>query len=209
MGGVSAASTGAALSTATLGILENIDGKNENNKFLLNVIRKVVEKMEKYKLSDEQLLKSIEDYKKNKPKQDAADLLKENLSETKQQSIQHFVEFATQRLKLKETPKISLVGGREFAEVKTSLGGFDPISKEIYVATEGRLTADILRTLAHEMVHRKQDELGLVRNPEKDGADGSPIENNAHAVAGILMREYGRINKQMKFRAMPRQIYVI
>ncbi len=197
MGGVSAASTGAALSTATLGILENIDGKNENNKFLLNVIRKVVEKMEKYKLSDEQLLKSIEDYKKNKPKQDAADLLKENLSETKQQSIQHFVEFATKRLKLKETPKISLVGGREFAEVKTSLGGFDPVSKEIYVATEGRLTADILRTLAHEMVHRKQDELGLVRNPEKDGADGSPIENQAHAVAGILMREYGRINKQI------------
>jgi len=59
------------------------------------------------------------------------------------------------------------------------------------------LTADILRTLAHEMVHRKQDELGLVRNPEKDGADGSPIENQAHAVAGILMREYGRINKQI------------
>lgn len=121
----------------------------------------------------------------------------EDISETKQQSIQHFVEFATKRLKLKETPKISLIGGREFAEVKTSLGGFDPVSKEIYVATEGRLTADILRTLAHEMVHRKQDELGLVRNPMKDGKDGSPIENQAHAVAGILMREYGRINKQI------------
>jgi hypothetical protein len=121
----------------------------------------------------------------------------EGISESKQQSIQHFVEFATKRLKLKESPKISLVAGREFAEVKTSLGGFDPVSKEIYVATEGRLTADILRTLAHEMVHRKQDELGLVRNPMKDGADGSPIENQAHAVAGILMREYGRVNKQI------------
>jgi hypothetical protein len=197
MGGVSAAGTGAALSTATLGILENIDDKGGNSKFLLNVMQKVMEKMEKYKLSDEQLLKSIEDYTKNKPKQDAADLLKENLSETKQQSIQHFVEFATKRLKLKETPKISLVGGREFAEVKSSLGGFNPDTKEIYVATEGRLTADILRTLAHEMVHRKQDEMGLVRNPETDGKDGSPIENQAHAVAGILMREYGRINKQI------------
>jgi len=198
MGGVSAAGTGAALSTATLGILENIDDKGGNSKFLLNVMQKVMEKMEKYKLSDEQLLKSIEDYTKNKPKQDAADLLKENLSETKQQSIQHFVEFATKRLKLKETPKISLVGGREFAEVKSSLGGFNPDTKEIYVATEGRLTADILRTLAHEMVHRKQDEMGLVRNPEEtDGKDGSPIENQAHAVAGILMREYGRINKQI------------
>ena len=156
-----------------------------------------MKKLETYKLSNEQMLRTIHKYNRDKQKNAAADLLKENLSETKQQSIQHFVEFATKRLKLKETPKISLVGGREFAEVKTSLGGFDPISKEIYVATEGRLTADILRTLAHEMVHRKQDELGLVRNPMKDGADGSPIENQAHAVAGILMREYGRVNKQI------------
>lgn len=198
LGAFSTAGTGAGLSTVTGGILEIIGEEvDDNNKFIANFMRKVVEKMETFKMSDEQLLKSIENYKKNKPRQDAADLLKENLSETKQQSIQHFVEFATQRLKLKETPKISLVGGREFAEVKTSLGGFDPISKEIYVATEGRLTADILRTLAHEMVHRKQDEMGLVRNPMKDGADGSPIENQAHAVAGILMREYGRINKQI------------
>ena len=35
----------------------------------------------------------------------------------------------------------------------------------------------------------KQDELGLVKDEIKDGADGSPIENQAHAVAGILMRE--------------------
>lgn len=195
MGASTAAGAGAALSTATLGILENVNGGN--NKFLINVIKKAAEKMEKYKLSDEQLLKSIENYKKNKPKQDAADLLKENLSETKQQSIQHFVEYATKRLKLKETPKVNLVGGREFAEVKTSLGGYNPDDKSIYVATEGRLTADILRTIAHEMVHRKQDEMGLVRNAVTDGADGSPIENQAHAVAGILMREYGRINKQI------------
>jgi hypothetical protein len=197
LGGVSAAGGGAALSVATGGILEILNEEVDNNRFVNNLMKKVVEKMETYQLSDEQLLKSIESYKKNKPKQDAADLLKENLSETKHQSIQHFVEWASQRLKLQEAPKINLVGGGEFAEIKTSLGGFDPETKEIYVATENRLTADILRTLAHEMVHRKQDEMGLVRNANKDGMDGSPIENNAHAVAGILMREYGRINKQI------------
>jgi hypothetical protein len=125
------------------------------------------------------------------------DKLNEGISESKTQSIQHFVEFATKRLKLKETPKVALIGGREFANTKSSLGGYNPESKEIFVSTEGRLTADILRTLAHEMVHRKQDEMGLVRNVESDGKDGSPIENQAHAVAGILMREYGRINKQI------------
>jgi hypothetical protein len=121
----------------------------------------------------------------------------EGISESKQNSINHFVEYATKQLKLNETPKITLLSGREYSEAKTSLGGYNPMSKEIYVAIEGRLTADILRTLAHEMVHRKQDELGLVKDEIKDGATGSPIENQAHAVAGILMRNYGKINKQI------------
>ena len=121
----------------------------------------------------------------------------EGISESKENSINHFVEYATKKLKLNETPKITLLSGREYSEAKTSLGGYNPMSKEIYVAIEGRLTADILRTLAHEMVHRKQDELGLVKDEIKDGATGSPIENQAHAVAGILMRNYGKINKQI------------
>jgi hypothetical protein len=195
--------SGVGIALGAAGIFENKNGEEgfDTKKFVPNFMKKTLEIMQNYKLSDEQLLKTIEKYKKegnkNQSMANASDLMKENISESKQQSIQHFVEFATKRLKLKENPKISLVGGREFAEVKTSLGGFDPMTKEIYVATEGRLTADILRTLAHEMVHRKQDELGLVKNPMKDGADGSPIENQAHAVAGILMREYGRINKQI------------
>ena len=121
----------------------------------------------------------------------------EGISESKENSINHFVEYATKQLKLSERPKITLLTGREYSEAKTSLGGYNPMSKEIYVAIEGRLTADILRTLAHEMVHRKQDELGLVKDEVKDGATGSPIENQAHAVAGILMRNYGKINKQI------------
>jgi hypothetical protein len=121
----------------------------------------------------------------------------EGISESKENSINHFVEYATKKLKLSERPKITLLSGREYSEAKTSLGGYNPMSKEIYVAIEGRLTADILRTLAHEMVHRKQDELGLVKDEIKDGATGSPIENQAHAVAGILMRNYGKINKQI------------
>jgi hypothetical protein len=198
---IQASGVGIALGAA--GIFENKDGEGEfdTKKFVPNFIEKTLEIMQNYKLSDEQLIQTINQYKKegtkNQSMANAADLMKEDISETKQQSIQNFVEYATKRLKLKETPNITLVGGREFAEVKTSLGGYNPDDKSIYVATEGRLTADILRTLAHEMAHRKQDEMGLVTNAETDGADGSPIENKAHAVAGILMREYGRINKQI------------
>jgi hypothetical protein len=147
-------------------------------------------------------------HKKNKPYSPVDELkdeinefitqyFNEDISESKENSINHFVEYATKKLKLSERPKITLLTGREYSEAKTSLGGYNPMSKEIYVAIEGRLTADILRTLAHEMVHRKQDELGLVKDEIKDGATGSPIENQAHAVAGILMRNYGKINKQI------------
>jgi hypothetical protein len=192
---------GIALGVA--GIFENKEGEEgfDTKKFVPNFIEKTLEIMQNYKLSDEQLMQTIAEYKRegstNQSMANASDLMKENISKSKHQSIQNFVEYATKRLKLKETPNITLVGGREFAETKTSLGGYNPDDKSIYVATEGRLTADILRTVAHEMAHLKQDELGLVKNAEKDGADGSPIENKAHAVAGILMREYGRINKQI------------
>jgi hypothetical protein len=208
------AGAGLGLSAATGGILEELyndanmllesDNQDTNKKFFSKLLRKMAEAYKDYKMTPEQKLESLKTYKLLKAKREKEDnkkslasLIKEDMSDSKKQSIQHFVEFATKRLKLSETPKITLVGGREFAEVKTSLGGYNPDDKSIYVATEGRLTADILRTIAHEMVHRKQDEMGLVKNAETDGADGSPIENKAHSVAGILMREYGRINKQI------------
>jgi hypothetical protein len=121
----------------------------------------------------------------------------EDVQDSKTESINHFVEYATNRLKLSERPKIHLVGGGEYAESQTSLGGYDDNTKEIFVSTEGRLTADILRTIAHEMVHRKQDEMGIIKDRTIDGKTGSEVENKAHVVAGILMREYGKINKKI------------
>lgn len=169
---------------------ENEDATN------LNVFAAAIaERLENMDITPKMMESMIDSY--NNKKLQSKFKLNENLSESKENSINHFVEYATKKLKLKETPKITLLTGREYSEAKTSLGGYNPMSKEIYVAIEGRLTADILRTLAHEMVHRKQDELGLVKDEIKDGATGSPIENQAHAVAGILMRNYGKINKQI------------
>jgi len=193
---------GALLSIVTGGIAESMDSVQPNPQtMMMNLMKKIGERMGTFKMTDEQMLASIESYKKNKPESDAKnaamDLMKEDLSDSKKQNIEHFVEFATKRLKLQETPNVTLVGGKEYGNIKSSLGGYNPTDKTIYVATEGRLTADILRTIAHEMVHRKQDEMGFIKDSVNDGRDGSPIENQAHSVAGILMREYGRINKQI------------
>lgn len=155
----------------------------------------IAERMQNMEITPQMMVSMIDSYNNKKLQKKFS--LNENISPSKIESINNFIEFATKRLKLKEKPEVTLLTGPEYAEQKSSLGGYNPESKNIYVVTDKRLTADILRTLAHEMVHRKQDELNLIKNDIEDGKDGSPIENQAHAVAGILMREYGRINKQI------------
>jgi hypothetical protein len=164
------------------------------------MLKQTLERMNTFEPSPKQYLDMLKSYAATKQKGNLDKMIgsvNENLSDSKKSNIQNFIEYGTKRLKLKEQPRISFIEGEEYAHVQSSLGGYNPQTKEIYVAVEGRLTADILRTLAHEMVHRKQDELGLVGDPMKAGADGSPVENQAHAVAGILMREYGRLNKEI------------
>jgi hypothetical protein len=53
--------------------------------------------------------------------------------------------------------------------------------------------ADILRTLAHELVHHMQN----LNGDELNGDDGSGIENEANAMAGVIMREFGRENPEI------------
>jgi len=204
-------------------LLEDTDGEMDENKgkdFLEKLMVLMMEKMKTYKMTPQQKLESIRKYKfekaeneKKKQKQDKlkdlANLLKEKTAKSKENSINHFVEFAAKRLNLKETPKINLMSGNEFKNELAALGGYDPSSKEIFVATEGRLTADILRTIAHEMVHRKQEEKGFLRNIDKDGSAGSKIENQANSIAGILMREYGKINKQIYNENTKKQLELI
>jgi hypothetical protein len=198
--GHKAAGIGAIASTITKGLFEGVDNDEQNNtKFLQNLMNSTSEKLKTFELSDEQLAKSIERYKKNSSKDDLKNLTKglnEEVSSSKQNTVKEFVKWACGRLKLKEEPKVTILN-KDYSGATSSLGGYRPDTKEIYVVGEGRMTADICRTLAHELVHRKQDEMGLIGSPEKDGKDGSPVENQAHAVAGILMREYGRKNKQI------------
>ena len=164
------------------------------------MLKQTLERMNTFEPTPKQYLDMLKSYAATKQKGNLDKMIgsvNENLSDSKKSNIQNFIEYGTKRLKLKEQPRIQFIEGEEYAHAQSSLGGYNPQTKEIYVAVEGRLTADILRTLAHEMVHRKQDEMGLVGDPTKAGADGSPVENQAHAVAGILMREYGRLNKEI------------
>jgi hypothetical protein len=63
-------------------------------------------------------------------------------------------------------------------------------SHVLHVALMNRHPNDILRTVAHELVHYKQD----IENELHDGSGetGSPHENQAHSVAGVVMRHFNK-----------------
>lgn len=105
--------------------------------------------------------------------------------------IGDFVNYVIQELAIQQIPKIYLVTDNTFARQNRSFGSYQPQSGEIRVYVANRNTADILRTVAHELVHHRQNELGM----EMDGSTGTPVENEANSIAGVLLRNYGQDNE--------------
>ena len=118
-----------------------------------------------------------------------------NVKKSKGRIIGEFIKFATERLQLESIPnKIQLIKDESFPKVVKSFGGYNPETDNIFIyAGNNRNIVDILRTLAHELVHLKQRKDGRIGGI-KDGDTGSDIENEANAAAGILLRDYGRRN---------------
>ena len=111
----------------------------------------IAERMQNMKLTPE-MIEGIVDSWNNKKMVNKFSL-NEGISEAKQNSINDFIQYATERLKLKETPKVTLLSGNDYSESQSSLGGYNPESKEIFVQTENRLGADILRTIEIGRAH--------------------------------------------------------
>jgi hypothetical protein len=104
--------------------------------------------------------------------------------------IDSFLEFAKDELQLNKVPSVKIKSLKE--EPQPSFGAYSPNTNQIFLDTSDRHVVDVLRTLAHELVHAKQNELGLI-GPDS-GDTGSDIENDANSIAGIIIRDYGKQN---------------
>jgi hypothetical protein len=111
--------------------------------------------------------------------------LNEAWTPDKKQRIKEFALWAIKLLEIQQAPRIKLVSDSG----TSALGYFDPDTQDIVVTVKDRHQMDIMRTLAHELVHRKQNEAR-----ELNGETGSPDENEANALAGVLLRWWGRKN---------------
>jgi len=124
--------------------------------------------------------------------------LEETLTEpedTTDNIVADFIDFAVNALELQSPPKVTFTDDKELARNMHSLGAYQPKTDELLVVKGPRLMADILRTLAHELVHRKQNELDPLG--KEDGETGSPVENEANAAAGVLLRKFGEYRPEI------------
>ena len=102
--------------------------------------------------------------------------------------LDQFLTFCQNKLGYYTPVQVQLVDNRD--EIKT-LASYNLQNNEVKVYSKNRALADILRSVAHELVHHKQLEDGRIdlNNPPQD--IGGEIEDEANAVAGQLIKEFG------------------
>ena len=105
-------------------------------------------------------------------------------------TVDKFIKFCNKGLDIKKPCKIMFV---DEPDEHMTTGCFDPVNRDIKVLSKDRALVDILRSVAHELVHAKQHEDG--RLTPGCGDDGHPIENEANSLAGVIMRKFQRDNR--------------
>jgi len=107
--------------------------------------------------------------------------------------VQSFMDYCAAALKLKSMPQINLIDSPEFSRIKKTFGQYSPDSDTSEVNINARNLVDVLRTIAHEMVHAAQDQK-TIDPGHNTQLPGPEIENVANAVAGRLVRKFTEKN---------------
>ena len=102
--------------------------------------------------------------------------------------VQEFIQHTADRLGIQHLPKIIIHHDQDWSESNHSFGMYVPDRHELHVSLGDRHLLDILRTTAHELCHCAQHESEPL--PDHAGDTGSAWENEANAVAGIVMRDF-------------------
>lgn len=111
--------------------------------------------------------------------------------------IAEFVGYVCNHINLNENdlPEIIISENEGEARKNKSFGGYNFKDEVIRVVLINRNLADVLRTLAHELIHHKQKIDNKLN--QDSGKTGSDCENEANSLAGIIMREFGKIRPEI------------
>jgi hypothetical protein len=113
------------------------------------------------------------------------------LNDDNKEKLTAFVKFVKNQLELKTVPTISIKGNRDGLKT-TANYDYTKENKIIKVYGKNRALVDIMRSVAHEMVHHKQFEDGRLEQRPPD--IGGEIEDEANAKAGQYIKLFAKEN---------------
>ena len=108
-----------------------------------------------------------------------------------------FIKFIQDELDLNTPFKVQLVTDR--SDDLRTYAYYDPNSGLIKVYCKNRGLADVLRSVAHELIHHLQNQRGQLGQPVPD--IGGQIEDEANSVAGQLVKKFGYMNPKLAIYA--------
>jgi len=130
----------------------------------------------------------------NSPKKES---LNERILTKKEKDVKvmgDFINFVKKYLDIDDDIKVALAYERTPDLTTTA---YYSTNGYLVVYAKDRAIVDIIRSIAHELQHHRQNLDGRLTNPKIDGADGSEIENEANAVAGKIIRIYGKLHPEI------------
>jgi hypothetical protein len=111
------------------------------------------------------------------------------LNDDKKDKLNRFVKFVKKELDLKTVPTISVQNHREGLKT-TANYDYTKENKVIKVCSKNRALVDVMRSIAHELVHHKQFEQGRLEVKPPD--IGGEIEDEANAKAGQFIKMFAK-----------------
>lgn len=111
------------------------------------------------------------------------------LNDDKKDKLNKFVKFVKNELGIKEMPTISVQNHREGLKT-TANYDYTKENKVVKVCSKNRALVDVMRSIAHELVHHKQFEQGRLEVKPPD--IGGEIEDEANAKAGQFIKMFAK-----------------
>ncbi len=113
------------------------------------------------------------------------------LTKKQEKIISNFIEFTCEELGIEKIPAVCVQDNRKGIKT-TALYDYSGEKKIVRVYGKNRAIVDVLRSIAHELVHHKQFEDGRLKIKPKD--IGGEIEDEANAKAGQFIKLYSKID---------------
>jgi Zn-dependent peptidase ImmA (M78 family) len=115
------------------------------------------------------------------------------LDENKESKLTEFVKFVKKELGIKNMPEILVKATRDGLKT-TANYDYRQENKVVKVYGKNRALVDVMRSIAHELVHHKQYEDGRLDGPKPPDIGGE-IEDEANAKAGQFIKMYSRMDE--------------